>query len=319
MRITRNRAGQSSRQAEGVKMKTQRRDIYQEITNKIIEQLENGKRPWLCPWESAGGLPIPTRSTGEPYQGINVLLLWSAAADAGYNSPYWFTFKQAQALKANVRKGEKGTTVVYAGAIERTETDDNGDEHESRIPFMKSYTVFNACQIENLEEKYYAPTHAPVLISEDQRITAVDTFFKNTGADIRHGGDRAFYRPVADFIQMPLFTQFRSPEGYAATLAHEAIHWTKAPSRCNREANAKRFGDEAYAQEELCAEIGAAFLGVDLGVEIEPREDHAIYIAGWLTVLKNDKRAIFSAASAAQKACNYLHSLQPENKAADAA
>ncbi|NNU62987.1 ArdC family protein [Ochrobactrum soli] len=299
-------------------MASPRRDIYQEITNKIIAMLEEGKRPWLQPWQDGeGAASFPIRSTGEPYRGINVLLLWSEAAEKGYNSPYWFTFKQAAALKANVRKGEKGTTIVYAGSIQRTDTDENtGEDIEQNIPFMKAYTVFNACQIDGLDASYFTNENVPELLSEAQRIAAVDTFFKNTGADIRHGGNKAFYRPSGDYIQMPNFVQFTSPEAYASTLAHEMCHWTKAPKRLNRDFGAKAFGDEGYGREELVAEIGSAFLGADLGFEVEPRPDHAAYISGWLTVLKNDKRAIFQAAANAQRACDFLHSLQPTSQQA---
>ena len=296
-------------------MKTERKDIYQEVTNKIIAGLENGRRPWFCPWEKSGGLPIrPTRSTGEEYRGINVLLLWDAAAEQGYNSSYWFTFQQAKKLNASVRKGEKSTTIFYAGAIEKTDIDDaTGEEFESRIPFLKSYAVFNACQIEGLDSSYYASEIVPNIQDEENRIVAVDEFVKQTGADLRHGGDRAFYRPIADYIQMPEFQQFKSPEGYASTLAHELVHWTMAPARLDREYKAKRFGDEAYSREELVAEIGSAFLGADLGFQPELTDQNSSYIAGFLEVLKNDKRAIFTAAAHAQKACDYLHGLQNQS------
>ncbi|GHD21274.1 ArdC family protein [Tianweitania populi] len=287
---------------------SERKDIYQQITNRIIQQLENGVRPWLRPWET-NGLPVrPTRSTGEPYRGINVLVLWDAASQAGYSSPYWFTFKQALALNACVKKGERGTFVVYAGSMEKTEQSETGEDIERRIPFLKSYAVFNAEQIEGLDAKYYPVAPEPKATGE--RLAQVDRFVENTGVDLRHGGNRAFYNGGLDFVQMPNFEQFSTPEGYAATLCHEVVHWSGHEARLNRTFG-KRFGDQAYAREELVAEIGSAFLGVDLGVSIEPREDHAAYLESWLKCLKEDKRAIFQAASAAERAAGFLHDLQP--------
>jgi antirestriction protein ArdC len=208
-----------------------------------------------------------------------------------------------------VRKGETGELVVYANSITRTETDAKGEETEREIPFLKGYTVFNAEQCEGLPAQYSAKAEAPVL-TPMQRLESADRFFAATGADIRHGGTRAYYAEGADFVQMPPFETFRDAESYAATLAHELTHWTKHDKRLARDMGRVKWGDEGYAREELVAELGSAFLCADLGITPETREDHAAYIASWLKVLKGDKRFIFSAASHAQRAADYLHSLQ---------
>ncbi len=186
---------------------------------------------------------------------------------------------------------------------------DSGQEVERAIPFLKGYTVFNVEQIDGLPAHYYGKAE-PVL-DPVQRIERAENFFAATGADIRHGGDRAYYAIHPDYVQMPPFESFRDAESYYQTLGHECVHWTRHQSRLNRDFGRKRFGDEGYAVEELVAELGSAFLCADLNLTPEPREDHASYIASWLRVLKNDKRAVFTAASHAQRAADYLNGLQP--------
>lgn len=286
-----------------------RSDVYQRVTDQIVTALERGVRPWHQPWHVAhtvGRITRPLRGNGVPYQGINVLMLWSAAMERGYAAPIWMTFKQALELKANVRKGERGSLVVYADRIRRSETDaKTGEEAEIEIPFLKGYTVFNVEQIDGLPEHFYA---RPAPRSDAlQRVERAESFFAALNADIRHGGNRACYVVSQDFVQMPPFEAFRDAESYYATLAHETTHWTRHPSRLARDFGRKRFGDEGYAMEELVAELGAAFLCSDLELTPEPRDDHAAYIANWLTVLKSDKRAIFTAASHAQRAADFLH------------
>ncbi len=289
-------------------------DIYQKVTDKIIADLEQGELTWLKPWSAGnmdGRVLKPLRRNGQEYSGINVLMLWGAAMEAGFCSPTWMTFKQAKELGAHVRKGERGNCVVYANTITKTEEQDNGATEERKIPFMRAYTVFNVDQIEGLPESYYVKPE-PV-IDPAQRIEHAEAFFAATGADLRHGGNRAFYcGGGSDHVQMPVFECFRSPEAYYATLAHELTHWTKHKSRLDREFGRKTWGDEGYAREELVAELGAAFLCADLGLTPEAGTDHAAYIQSWLKVLKDDKRAIFSAAAYAQKAADYLHSFQPK-------
>lgn len=294
-------------------------DIYVRVTNAIVAELEKGARPWHRPWSNAageGGFVRPLRANGEPYKGINVLMLWESAARQGFASSRWFTFNQAKQLGANVRKSEKGSLVVYADRIDKTETTDTGEEAERSIYFMKGYTVFNAEQVEGLPAKFLEAPAIP--LDAEQRISRADSFVANTAATIQHGGDRAFYAPTPDLIQLPPFQAFETAQGYYATLAHELTHWTKHPARLNRDLGGRRFGDDGYAREELIAEIGAAFLCCDLGINDEPRADHASYLASWLRVLKADKRAIFQAAAQAQKAADYLHGLQPQNMAAAA-
>lgn len=289
-----------------------RTDVYQKITDRIVRDLEQGVRPWLKPWNAGhaeGRILRPLRANGIPYRGINVVMLWSEAIDKGYASPIWMTFKQALELDANVRKGEHGSLVVYADKITRTETNsETGEEAAREIPFMKGYTVFNTEQIDGLPEHFY-PKPAPrgPLVP---RIERADAFFAATGANIVHGGSRACYVPSTDHVHMPCIDFFRDSESYYATLAHEVTHWTRHEKRLDRNFGRKRFGDEGYAMEELVAELGAAFLSADLELTPETREDHASYIASWIKALKEDKRAIFTAASHAQRAADFLHGLQ---------
>ena len=291
-----------------------KQDVYQKVTDKIIADLEKGKLTWLKPWSAGnmdGRIVKPLRHNGMPYSGINILMLWGAAIEGGYQSPFWMTYRQAKEYGAHVKKGERGNLVVYANTITKTEKQDDGSEEERKIPFMKGYSVFNVEQVEGLPELFYAKPE-PV-IDPAERIEHADKFFAASGADIRHGGDRAFYSGGSDHVQMPPFECFNSPESYYATLAHELTHWTKHPKRLDREFGRKKWGDEGYAREELVAELGAAFLCADLALTPEPGEDHAAYIQSWLKVLKQDKRAIFSAAAHAQRAADYLHSFQETN------
>jgi antirestriction protein ArdC len=226
----------------------------------------------------------------------------------GFGSPFWLTFQQAKELGGHVKKGEHGSPVVYASTYKKTQTNEAGDEVDAEIPFLKEYTVFNADQCEGLPEHYQQRVEVPS--TSIPRIERADVFFANTEADIRTGRTRAYYACEADYVRMPPFETFRDAESHAATLAHELTHWTRHPSRLNREFGRKKWGDEGYAMEELVAELGAAFLCADLQITPEVRDDHASYIESWLTVLQKDKRAVFAAASHASKAVDYLHGLQ---------
>ena len=240
-----------------------------------------------------------------------MLLLWSEAVARGFANPLWMTFRQALALGGHVRKGETGSLVVYADRITKTEQGESGEDIERHIPFLKAYTVFNVEQIDELPALYTAGQTPPVL-DPVARIASAEAFFAATRATIHHGGNRAYYAVEPDTVQMPPFESFRDAESYYATLAHEVTHWTRHPSRLDRDFGRKRWGDEGYAREELVAELGSAFLSADLGLTPEPRADHASYIASWLKVLKDDKRFIFSAAGHAQRAADFLHRLQPQ-------
>lgn len=290
-------------------------DVYEKVTNKIIADLEKGELTWLKPWSSGnteGRITRPLRHNGLPYSGINILMLWGAALEKGYDAPFWMTFKQAQELGAHVRKSESGHLVVYANTITKTEEGENGEQEERQIPFMKGYTVFNVEQIEGLPEHYM--TKPVQVIDTAQRNAQAESFFSATGADIRHGGNSAHYSGGSDHVQMPHFETFRSPEAYYATLAHELTHWTKHPKRLDRDFGRKQWGDEGYAREELVAELGAAFLCADLALTPEAGAEHAAYIQSWLKVLKENKRAIFSAAAHAQRAADFLHGFQPQHQ-----
>ena len=296
-----------------------KKDVYTRVTERIISDLEQGIRTWMKPWSvehTVGRITKPLRHNGTPYRGMNILLLWGEALAKGYAAPIWMTYKQAQELGGQVRKGEHGSLVVYANSITKTETNEKGEDTEREIPFMKGYTVFNVEQAEGLPAHYYAQPANPVPLSE--RIENADRFKTNTAATIQHGGNRAFYGPARDAIQLPPFEAFKDKESYYATALHELTHWTKHERRLERDFSAKRFGDQGYAREELVAELGAAFLCADLGITPEIRDDHAAYLGHWLKVLKEDKRAIFSAAAHAQRAADYLHRLQPQQEIAAA-
>lgn len=285
-----------------------RTDIYERVTNAIIEELEKGVRPWMKPWSSehgAGRITRPLRSNMVPYQGINVIMLWSEATVRGYASPIWMTFKQALEFGGHVRKGEKGTPVVFASKLTRTETAESGEDLERNIPFLKCYAVFNTEQIDSLPEQFNQPV--PERSDPVQRIAHADAYLTACGADISHGGSMAAYNITTDRVRMPPFEAFRDAESYYATLAHELTHWTRHPSRLDRDFGRKRFGDEGYAMEELVAELGSAFVCADLDLTPALRVENASYIDNWLSVLKGDKRAIFTAASYAQRAADFLH------------
>jgi antirestriction protein ArdC len=299
----------------GKRAEADRADIYTRITDRIVEDLECGVRPWLKPWSAAntnGRISRPLRHDGLPYSGMNVLLLWSEQMSRGFASPTWMTFRQCLELGAAVRKGETGSTVVFASRFTKAQADGNGGEIDREIPFLKAYSVFNVEQIDGLPDNYYAPVAE--VIDPVERIEVADRFFKNTGATIRQGGNQAYYSPVTDHIQMPPFEAFRDAAGYAAVLAHESTHWTAHEGRVGRDLSRYAKDRTDRAREELIAELGSCFLCADLGIapELEPRPDHASYLQSWLSVLSNDRRAIFQAAAHAQRAVAFLHSLQPD-------
>lgn len=286
-------------------------DAFAKVTEKIIAYLEKGVRPWHQPWkakQAAGSITRPLRSVGSPYHGINTVVLWITAIEKGYSSPFWMTYNQARDYEAHVRKGEKGTTVFYASRFTKVEADANGEEKEVEIPFLKQYTVFNVEQVEGLPPHFAKLEERTATVEE--RIGHAEDFAAKTKADIRHGGGKTFYMPGEDRIQMPPYETFEGREAYYSTLFHELTHWTAKKSRLDRSLDSKRFGDTGYAREELVAELGAAFLCCDLGITPEVREDHAGYLSSWLKVLKEDSKAIFQAAAAAEKAATYLQQMQ---------
>ena len=282
-----------------------KRDTYQTVTDKIILALENGVKPWQKPWAAPVSVR-PMRANGQPYKGINVLLLWSAAQTKGYAASTWMTYKQAVELGGQVRKGERSEMVVFFKMLVKEAPNATTNiPDEKRIPMLREYSVFNVEQIDGLPERFYAKA-TPALPRNNERIPEADAFFAATQSTVNHGGTRAFYQPATDRIQMPELAAFDDSQHYYATLAHEHIHWTKAEKRLDREDfGRKRWGDEGYAMEELVAELGACFVAADLGIANDL--DHsAAYLDSWLKVMKADKKAIFTASSHAQKAADFL-------------
>jgi antirestriction protein ArdC len=284
---------------------TEKRDVYARVTDQIVTAIENGVGSWRMPWHTSGRFafsPINIASK-KPYRGINTVCLWAAAQAKAYERGEWATYQQWQDRGAQVRKGEKATTVVFwkfaHNAAETEDGDGDTTRSGSRLLFTKGYSVFNAAQVDG-----YTPA-ADATAGLEERIDGAETFFYDLDARVVHQGNRAFYAPDTDVITLPPFAAFNTPVDYYSTRAHETAHWTSKPWRCNRELG-KRFGDAAYSMEELVAELSAAFVCSHLGLSTEPREDHAQYIASWLKVLKADTRAIFTAASKAQHACDWL-------------
>jgi antirestriction protein ArdC len=285
---------------------TDKRDVYARVTAQIINAIEQGVGSWRMPWHTNGRYAFsPINITShKPYRGINTVCLWAAAQAKAYERGEWGTYQQWLDRGAQVRKGERATTVVFWKFAHDAAESDSGDGDDSarggsRLLFTRGYSVFNAAQVDG-----YAPGIDPET-TMPERIAHADSFFAAIGADLRHGGNQAFYAPLTDHVQMPPFGAFRDGVAYYSTLAHEHTHWTANAARCDRQLG-KRFGDNAYAAEELIAELGAAFTCAHLGLSTEPREDHAQYIQSWLRVLKADSKAIFTAASKAQQACDWL-------------
>ncbi|PZU06537.1 MAG: antirestriction protein ArdC [Sphingomonas sp.] len=274
------------------------------ITNAIIAKLEAGVRPWVKPWRPGlGGRPL--RATGEPYRGINCFWLWLVAESAGYNARTWMTYKQAQALGGQVREGERAQIAIfyktYSKAVAAPLTGDVVDETR-RV--LRSYNVFNADQIDGLPERF-RPSRLGVVPPADELPERARQFVASLPATVHIGGDRAFYDRIADTITMPAVEQFTTRAYWASTLAHEAGHWTGHPDRLDRQFG-KKFGDDAYAFEEMCAEMTAALLGADLALPTAHLDDHANYIGSWLRVLKRDSRAVMTAAAKAEAAAGFL-------------
>ena len=293
-------------------MKSERFDIHQHITDQIISALENGAGEFRLPWHrSAGNIMRPVNiASRKPYQGVNILTLWATADALGYSSGTWGTYKQWAESGAQVRKGEKAAYIVFYKEITVASEPTDSDESSTRL-FARATPVFAAEQVDG----YQLPVIDPLPATVISPIVQAESFVARTGAIVHHGGSRAFYRPSTDSIQLPPRAAFigsptsSAAESYYSTLLHELTHWTSAESRCNRQLG-KRFGDEAYAMEELVAELGAAFLCADLRITDAPRADHAQYLDTWLRVLKADKKAIFSAASKASEAAAFLATLQ---------
>jgi antirestriction protein ArdC len=272
------------------------RDPMQEFANRIVAELEKGVKPWVRPWdpEKAGGPQAPFNPvTGKRYHGINVLILGMDPRAFQSGDPRWMTYQQAQEKKWQVRKGEKSTTIFFAKPYEVE--DEDAEDGRKTVHVLKHYAVFHASQIDGIPA-YKAPGFEEVPWTRPE---AADVILKNSGAVIRTGGDRAFYSPATDHIQLPPLAAFRGPPEFAATALHELAHWSGHPTRLNRDMKS-RFGSAAYAMEELRAELASAFVASEIGIPTDIPQ-HASYIADWIKPLKEDKREIFRAAADAQK------------------
>ncbi len=289
------------------------RDHYQEVTTRILQQLELGVAPWIKPWSTTPGQNVPGNAvTGRNYSGVNVILLW-LARDRGWPTPKFLTFKQAQELGGHVRKGEHGIPVYYVSSfVPKAERD---SENPRRATMMKVYTVFNVAQCEGLPETLLTKFQ-PVARHTEERDATIDEFIAATGATVNEGGDSAYYNVGRDKVNLPAFEAFKSAAHYYGTAFHELIHWTGHKSRCDRDLR-NRFGEKAYAAEELVAELGAAFLCAEFN--IDGRLQHASYIANWIELLKNDSKAFFTAASKASKAVEFLRGVVTAEELSEAA
>lgn len=278
--------------------------LYAEVTDRIIAELAAGRLPWVQPWGDTGanvGMPC-NAGTGRRYSGINVLILWATVTKRGFSSQRWLTYRQAQALGGNIRKGEAGTTICYA---DRFTPKDRGDSERDgevarQVAFLKRFTVFNVDQCEGLGPDLVP---APVALPDEQIVPVADDLIAASGVDFRVGGLRAFYVSLEDFVMVPPRRAYFDEINAYRTWLHELVHATGHVSRLGRDLT-NPFGSAGYAREELIAEMGSAFLCASLG--IVPTVRHADYISAWLEVLRNDNRAIFRAAGAASKAADWL-------------
>lgn len=307
-----------SRHDRGVRTGSDRANLYDEITTKIIAELEAGRVPWVQPWGTSAaraplGLP-KNATTSRSYSGINVLILWGAVIEHGFPSQGWLTFRQALSLGGNVRKSERGTTVVYADRFtpedEKRRARETGDEAHA-IPFLKRYTVFNVAQCDGLPADIatVAPPPPPGLIEP-----RVEALIRATGVDFRIGGNRAFYVPSQDYVMVPPPQAYFEPINWHRTALHELGHASGHHSRLNRDLSGS-FGTKLYSVEEITAELIAAYSCAALG--IVPTVRHADYIGAWLEVLREDSRAIVRAASQASKAADWLLSHLPDEDGAE--
>lgn len=286
-----------------------RLDVHQEVTNTIVRMIEEGAGKFQMPWHLASApIHMPRNiASKKHYRGINILMLWAIAKERGYQSEVWGTYKQWQEAGCQVRKGEKAALVTFYKEFD-VDPDPKDPRDNGKRMFARASWAFNASQVDGADLQL-PDDHGAI-----DRIASADSYVANTGATILHGGERAYYHPASDAIRMPsdgLFfgTPSQRTEAYYSTLCHELTHWTGIKKRCDREFG-KRFGDDAYAFEELVAELGAAFMCSNLGITNEPRQDHARYMARWLEIMKGDKRAIFTASAKASQAVDYLDKLQ---------
>lgn len=285
------------------------KDRYQEVTEKVISIMEDGRKPWVKPWNAnaAFSMSIPVNAvTGKRYTGVNTLILMSNDLTHASGDPRWATYKQAQSKGWQVKKDSKAESVVFYRQIAKRDQGD--DEAQQTIPVMKSFAVFHASQIEGIPEWNPGENRKPWATLE-----AADLIMSHSGADLRVG-DLAAYYPIGDFIKMPPKETFATAEGYAATSLHELGHWTGAEHRLNRPLKSHSQDSESYAKEELRAELASAFICAELGISSD-LPNHANYLSSWLDALKKDKREIFRAARDAQKIAEFCLAFHPAYKA----
>ena len=275
-------------------------EIRQQITDQIIAALTNGDLPpWRKPWrDDANSGTHTSLSTGQWYRGINQILLQISALKNNFQSRWWGTYRQIHQCGAHVRRGQKGTKIVLYKPIKRTRIDRKGDEVEETIPILRQFTIFNADQCSGLEE--YRVGFAQPRHDLTDRYEQAEAAIAATGADIRHGGNRAFYQLGGDFIQLPYPHQFESVEAYWETAFHELVHWADRPHRLDLSHQRE------YAMGELIAEMGACFIASELNIPNSDTTNHAAYLKSWLTAMQNDPKWIFRASSQASKAADYI-------------
>ncbi len=290
-------------------------DLYARVTGEIVRAMEAGVKEYQMPWHQGAGAGLPRNAaTGNFYRGVNTVALWAAGQVQGYALPYWATFLQWEKLGARIRRSERASVVVFYKRDEPSSDEDDENPRETRSVLKASF-VFNAEQVEGW------PYPEPQREDRTQRIEQADRFISSLGAEIRYGCDAAYYSKKFDRICMPDRAQFigtatgSATEGFYSVLLHEHVHWSGHPTRLNRDLSS-RFGSDAYAMEELVAELGAAFLCADLGISVHPRRDHAAYVHSWLQVLREQKAAIFTAAGTATTACRYLREFSSQKERA---
>lgn len=285
-------------------MKNVKRDLYQDVTDRIVAELQAGAAPWVKPWRSTAGHNSPANVvTKRPYSGVNVVLLWMAMSANGWSVPRFLTFKQAKEAGGTVRGGEHGTKIYFVKQV--VAKDKENPEELHRFGMLREYTVFNIAQCDNLPERLSVISEAAPQNS-DERDATIEAFIASTKAVIREGAGEAYYAPGADFISMPRFENFKSADHFNATRFHELGHWTGHKSRLDRDLR-NRFGDRAYAAEELVAELTSAFLCAEFDIDGDLR--HAGYIENWIQLLQHDPKAIFTASARAQAAADHLRGL----------
>lgn len=289
-------------------------DVYVRVTDEIVRAIEAGVQDYKMPWHQGTGAGLPRNaSTGNVYRGTNTIALWASGQIRGYRLPYWATFLQWEKLGAKIRRGETASVIVFYKRLDSSSDDEEGEREVGMRSVAKCSFVFNADQVDG----WSCP--APIAEDKTERLQKVDSFIETVGADIRYGGEVAGYSLALDQIRMPERYQFvgtntsTATEAFYSVILHELVHWSGHSERLNRDLSG-RFGTSAYAMEELVAELGAAFLCAEFGISLSPRHDHAAYVSSWLQVLREQRVAIFTAASTATAACRFLGELMQTNE-----